>query len=662
MKKLMVTVFMCFLTAGGAAQTESQTGMKPVPTLDQAAAAADAGRRAEAIEMYRALLQREPENAIALGSISDLLQAKGDLREAVPFLERLVVLKPHDAGALYQLGRVKSWQPENRMRALELLHRACEDSGHNPEYCTTYGDVLSWKHENRDDAIQQLQAVVDAHPEQVDARIKLAQVLSWGNATRPRALQLFEEGLRRDPQNKDLLMASAEVLSWNRATRAEALARYDRVLERYPDEPRALTGKAQLLSWQGRSDEALAIYRSVLAKDPTNTTALQGAADILTWKGRYKEARTLAEQAHSAEPSSAAVALTLARADIGLKKYAEARSAIGSITGTPSPEYDQARQEILRGMGTYIETGFSMRAEQGELDFYRFDTVLSTQVGPANRITFVYQPTLWDARERRFNTSYFGTNLDSEISDNLVTHFQIGAEVFNNVPVNYDGGASVRYKPSTSTMLKFAFDREPVEESLLSTRGDSASGVFFGQVRSNLASVAFSYENAPHRYDFQLGYTDGLYTGHGLDSNRRYSLQGQLGKTLRSQGPYLRLAYGVDYTSFDHDADHQAGDPLTNFTGGYFSPTRFLLNQAILSASHRFGDKVQWNASATGGVQNVETGLIDKFTDTQFASSFQTNVYWRVASTEELRFGYDYLNVFSAFKRNLFRFSWRHYF
>jgi len=659
MKRFIAAMILGLLAAAASAQTGANT----VPTLDQAGAAAETGRRAEAIEMYRAILQREPDNAVALGSISDLLQAKGNWRDAAPFLEKLVVVRPHDAPALYQLGRIKSWQKENRAQALDLLHRACEESGHNPEYCTTYGDALSWRQENREEAIHQLQAVVDGHPEQMTARVKLAQVLSWATATRPRALQLFEEGLRRDPENKELLMASAEVLSWSRATRSEALARYDRVLERYPDEPRALTGKAQLLSWQDRSQEALDIYRRVLAKDPANTAALQGAADILTWKGRYKEARELAQLAHAAEPSSAAVALTLARADIGLKKYADARSAIGSITGTPSPEYDQARQEIRRGMGTYIETGSSMRAEQGEQDFYRFYTLLSTQAGPANRVTFIYQPTLWDARERRFNSSYFGANLDSEISDSLSTHFQFGSDVFNNVPVNYDGGASVRYKPSPSTTLKFAFDREPVDESLLSTRGDSVAGELAGQVRSNLGGVGFSYENAAHKYDFSLGYVDGVYTGRALDSNRRYSLQGQIGKELRSQGPYLRLAYGVDYTSFDHDADFQDGHVVVpGVTGGYFSPTRFLLNEGILSASHRFSDRLHWNASVTAGVQNVETGLIDKFTDTQFASSFATNVYWRVASTDELRFGYEYLDVYSAFKRNLFRFSWRHYF
>jgi len=28
----------------------------------------------------------------------------------------------------------------------------------------------------------------------------------------------------------------------------------------------------------------------------------------------------------------------------------------------------------------------------------------------------------------------------------------------------------------------------------------------------------------------------------------------------------------------------------------------------------------------------------------------------------ELKFGYDYLNVFNAFNRHLYEFTWRHYF
>ena len=123
----------------------------------------------------------------------------------------------------------------------------------------------------------------------------------------------------------------------------------------------------------------------------------------------------------------------------------------------------------------------------------------------------------------------------------------------------------------------------------------------------------------------------------------------------------MRIGYYGNYTSFDHDADVQTGVPLTSQTGGYFSPTRFLLNQGVLTVAHRFTKKVQWGMSGAVGAQNVEvTG--STFSNAQLASSFETHLFLRVTPTNELRFGYDYLNVFNAFERNLFRFAWRHYF
>jgi hypothetical protein len=138
-------------------------------------------------------------------------------------------------------------------------------------------------------------------------------------------------------------------------------------------------------------------------------------------------------------------------------------------------------------------------------------------------------------------------------------------------------------------------------------------------------------------------------------------LEAQVGKAVHSDRPYVRLAYGVNYTSFDHDADIQTGLPLSSATGGYFSPTRYLLNQGIVTLSHHFRNNVGWDATATAGVQNVETSTAS-FGDAQFANSAGTHLFWRATPTNDLTFGYDYLNVYNAFHRHLYQFTWRHYF
>ena len=659
MKKIFALAIACLLALGLAA---AQSG----DPLDQAAAAAAAGRTDDAIQAYRNVLKQDPQNIRALSGLSDLLQSEGKWRDAVPLLEQLVKLEPQNSQALYQLGRMKSWQTGGGKDALDLLKRACDSSNHDPEPCSAYADVLSWGDQTRMEAVLRLQDMLAAHPESMSVRIRLAQILSWNDATRARGLDLFDQGIKMDPKNVELLLASAEVLSWRTASRPDALKRYNEVLQINPDEPRALNGKAQLLAWQNRSDEALALYRQVLAKDPQNAAALRGEAEIMNWKGQFVKARDLAQQAHKGAPSDSQASLELARAYIGLQRFSDARQVIADVNGNPTPDFADVRHEIQRGMGTYVEFGYAFRespldATSNNLEYHRFNIAISTPIGAANRLTLIGQPTLYNTFTRGFNSNYFGAALDSSVSDRVSTHAQIGAEQFQNVPVNVDGDFGVNFKLIPSTTLRLNFQRQPVEESLLATQGQNFGGVFFGQVYSNLADIGLSYNYTPYKMDFSLDYTDGVYTGRGLDSNRRYSVEGQVGKSLHGDLPYVRVGYYANYTAFDHDADVQVGQPLSNLTGGYFSPTRYLLNAGVLTIAHRFSKQVQWGMSGTAGVQNVETST-SSFSTAQFASSVETHFLLRVTPMNELKFSYSYLNVFNAFERNLFTFAWRHYF
>jgi len=641
MKSIFLNAILCGLVSAGLGQTapSATANVQNVSLADEPAS-----------------------NTTGLLEQARKLEEQGKWRDAMPVLERVVAFDPQNSAALYQLGSMKSWEPSERKRALDLLRRACQTSNSNAEYCGSYAEVLSWRAENRADALAVLQQVLSVHPENVSLRLRLAQILSWDNLSRASALRVYEQGLQLTPNNAELLVASAEVLSWSTATRPEAMARYDAALQQHPEDARALNGKAQLLAWQSKTDQAMKLYQQVLKKDPHNPAALRGEAEILNWHGRYSEAESLAEAARAAAPGDDRARLELARADVGLRKFAAARDAIADVTGNPGPGFNDTRQEIHRGMGTWLDVGYTDRQEH-DLAFDRFALSLSTPLAPGHRLTFTYQPTLFDAAVQGFNTNYVSAALDSEPRDKLTTHFQFGAQMFNNAPVNFDGGGEVHYKPVSSTVLKFAFLRQPVEESLLSTRGAELTTVdaFQGQVRANLGSAGVSYYNSEHKYDLSFDYTDGVYTAHNLDSNRRYSIEGQVGRAFRSDRPYIRLAYGVNYTSFDHDADLQNGLVVPGFTGGYFSPTHYLLNQAILNGSHRFTNNLSLDVAATAGVQNVQTSTAS-FGNAQFASSFGTHLFWRATPMNELRFGYDYLNIYNAFHRHLYGFTWRHYF
>jgi tetratricopeptide (TPR) repeat protein len=697
--------------------------------LQRAQEQAASGKKEEAIDTYRQVLNAEPNNITALSACANLLEARGRWREAVPLLSRLVEQRPNDADSLYRLGRMKSWIDGGLPEATQLLSRAADIAPNDPDYKVAYAEVLSRANPRSDEPVKILQAVIAAHPDHREARrllarllaqqhktddalrvlqplleqpaaqmedyraqaqiaeiagntreaaaayrnilsldpndvsaiAKLAEMLSWSKSTRQQSAELFERGLKLDPNNASIAIPYAEQLSWSESTRARAMQLFDVVLQRDPGNLRALNGKAQLLAWSGHSEEALALYEKVLTKDPLNAEAMRGKAEILNWRGRYSQSRDLLAHAQELAPDDARTRLEMARAEIGLHRYADARSVLSTAQGVEGPEFSQVLVDVNRGLGTYVELDYIGRRNQQQLDFNRLEALFSLPIRSSSRLTFDYTPTLYSTDTGNFNSNHFGIGLDSAEGERFTTHVEFSANQYPGQPSEWNTAVGLHYQLSDSLVLQSGFERQPVEETMLSTRGLSFGGVFGGEVQSNLASVGASYSNSAHHYDASLTFAGGVYTGQNLDSNSRWGVDFNLGKSIRRSAPYLRISYGASYLSFDHDADFQSGQAPPPVTGGYYSPTKFLLNYGGLNATHKFGHKLEWDAAGTAGVQNAETA-ITQFSSAQFASTFATHAVWHVGAANDIRVGYDYLNVFNAFHRQLFLVGWRHYF
>ncbi|HYL10608.1 MAG TPA: tetratricopeptide repeat protein, partial [Candidatus Acidoferrales bacterium] len=548
---------------------------------------------------------------------------------------------------------------DNRFaQAEENYRRALQSDPNNAEALGGLADALEAEGHWRE-AVPFLSRLVELQPDNSARLFQLAKMKSWREESRPEAMQLFARALHLDPENDEILVSYAEVLSWSRATRPQAKIYYERALEKNPRNLRALDGKAQLLAWSGESDRALSLYDQVLAADPNNVAALRGKAEILNWKGRHQEARDLLHRAQRAAPQDEGTIVELARADYGLHHYEEARREFLQI-GAPGPETQDLQRGISQALGTFLETGYGLRRNRRHLDYDQFEALVSTRVGASNRLGILYQPTLFRSQQPDFNSNYYGIMLDSQPSERVTTHAEFDGEQYFGAPAQADGTFDVRYRARPSFQLEAQFQRQIVDDSPLSLRGQQTGVVFQGQVRSNLGMVSGSYSNREHNYDFSAAYSDGVYTGSNLDSNRRWNVEASLGKSVHSYHPYVRIAYNLTYLSFAHDADFQPGTAPANITGGYFSPTRYLLNSGQISVSHDFSKHVKWDGAATLGVQNAQT-TFSRFSAAQFASTYSTHLVWAMNAKNELRAGYDFLDVFNAFRRHLVRVSWRYY-
>jgi len=623
-KRFVVLAGLClslsFLLLGRANAQQSSL-------LDEAQSQAASGNLDRATQLFQQVLKTDPDNLVALRGLTDAFVAQGHWRAAVEPLQHLDQLQPNDAARIFQLGQMESWQSGHRDQALALLKHATELDPSNLQYQKYY-----------------------------------AQVLSWNDATRPEAIKIYQQTLRSSPNDMDLLMTYAEMLSWNRTTRPEALDCYKKVLAQDPRNVRALDGEAQLLSWTGHSSQAMDLYSQALSLDPNSAAALRGEAQILGWRGDYRQALALAQQAHAIDGTDSATTLELAQAEYDMGHFAEAKRGLDQVTAVDSPDYVNLKHEVDHALGTYVQLGYAMRRDGKILNYDSVDALVSTPLGSRNRLSALYQPFRYQTTGGDFNSNYYALMLDSQPSDTIATHAEVAGRTYPGVPGQIEGAFDTTFTVRPSFKLQVGFNRESDQETLASTLGADVSGVFVGQVQTNLASIGGSYSSSQHHYDASLTYTDGVYTGQNLASNRRWSFDGQLGKSIRGDHPYIRAAYGFTYLSFDHDAEFVPGDgEPPRITGGYFSPTKFLLNYGQLTFSGNFGRRVKWDLGGFAGVQNAQTAFTS-FSNAQLASTFSTHLTWSMTSNDEIRLGYDYLNTFNAFHRHLFLVSWRHYF
>lgn len=572
-------------------------------------------------ESFRQVVSAEPDNVEALSGLIDSLEAAGEWRSAMQPLEHLVALQPANAARINELGRWETWADGNRRKALDMLSRACTLDTSNPQYCTDYASVLAWSAESRPEATALLRKTLSLFPNYVPAMLRLGEILSWSRNTRAEALELYSSALQLDRMNV-----------------------------------RAMNGKAQLLAWDGYSSEAMSLYDAAISADPDNVAALRGKAEILNWRGDYKGAQALLERARGIDRKDQRVSAELARAELGMRNYGEAQRIAASLP--QEPEYSDVREQVSRAVAPWTEIGFAFRRNGNNLQYSRMQVAVSSPLGFSNRVTFHYTPTLYSVAGDDFNSNFYGAELDSKVNDRLFLVTRVEGDTYPGVDSEITGGLQARYRVSRVWQFQGGFDRSAVDDNLQSLRGTNTLGVLTGQVTSNLFNAGASFQSRRYRFDGTVTYTDGIYSGRNLDSNRRWAMDGNFGKQI-SGTPYLRLAYGFSYASFEYDAD--ASSPAPRKAGGYFSPTRYLLNYGGLTLSHTFSRQLQIEATGTAGGQNVENST-SAFGNVQFASSFAGRMMWRLGAKDEVRIGYDFLNVYNSFHRHLPSVTWRHYF
>lgn len=280
----------CCLRTGNAHQAASASippgRARPGDLLKQALAHHEAGRLAEADELYSRILRDDPENVDAL----------------------------HYAGlALHQAGETE--------RAIALMSRAAERAPTHVHYALNFGQVLEGAGAlERAIACYRHAVSLDRTSATGHLRLGLALVKS----ERPQeALSPLSEALRLNPESHEAANGLGNGLQ-KLGHLEQAAVCYRKAATARPDSIEAHNNLGMALSEFGRYEEAIAAYREALIHKPDFAPLLNNLAGALCAKGELEDAIACCRRAIALQPNYPEALLTLANA---YKKAGQLRKA-----------------------------------------------------------------------------------------------------------------------------------------------------------------------------------------------------------------------------------------------------------------------------------------------------------------------------------------------
>ncbi|MEO0802484.1 MAG: tetratricopeptide repeat protein [Cyanobacteria bacterium J06642_2] len=189
---------------------------------------------------YAEVVEREPENVVALQGLMQARLQLGQLQDAIAPMAKLSELDPNNLQLAVLLGRAR----------LEA------------------GDI--------DAAIAHLSALAEQHPENSDVTTLLGQAYTRGER-HPEAIALYQSLVDSDPERSESTLLLAEALTRG-DRRQEAFELYDRLIAERPEDFQPLVGKAIALAsatevTDAMKEEAAGLFEQAETVAPASTKA-----------------------------------------------------------------------------------------------------------------------------------------------------------------------------------------------------------------------------------------------------------------------------------------------------------------------------------------------------------------------------------------------------
>jgi len=263
-------------------------------------AAEAAGHWAQALDVYKGALEREPHDAALWIRVADIEAHVGNLEGHAAALRHAIEEVPQDATLHQRLSQAYALlnQP---LAALDAIERAVALSPSAVDFLRARATLATWA-QDYGKAQDSYRRLLELQPDDHELALNLARVSAWGGRT-DSAVDAYRQYLRHEPAAAAVWIELARTEGWrgNYAAAFEALEHYEQLAG--PDEAYARESAA-VLARSGRADKALDTLEPMLREKPDDFELNLTRTVALTMQGHRREAASALEEVRRLQPDA----------------------------------------------------------------------------------------------------------------------------------------------------------------------------------------------------------------------------------------------------------------------------------------------------------------------------------------------------------------------
>ncbi len=278
------------------------------------------GRFHEAVSCFEQVLILQPDNPDSYNSMGVVLKGQGNAEAAATYYRQALALRPDQPEVHNNLGNAL-WQLGDLEAAIAAYEQALTLYPAYPEAHNNLGSIL--KDLGRlEEAVAHLQTAIALKPDYVEALHNLGATLQRQGKL-AETLDIYRQALAIKPNAPDICNSLGNVLQQQGEFEA-AIAYHQQAIALKPDYPEAFHSLANACQQQKQLELAITYYQQALTLRPEYPEALSNYGNALQEQGKLNEAIAQYRQALTIRPH-----------------FAEAHSNLGAAL-KEQKQYDQA--------------------------------------------------------------------------------------------------------------------------------------------------------------------------------------------------------------------------------------------------------------------------------------------------------------------------------